>query len=669
MKVTAPRKFKKAYSMGGQQDPSDPNQLNAITSSGLAATSLVGSVADAFDHGNAHGRQSGLTTGLKQGASMAATGAKIGGMFGPEGALIGAGVGFVGGVASGLIGAAGAARKERAEDRYNGATAWQNSVSQGNARIASDPSLVYGNKDAQNFAFGGIMDGGKKPVKDTTASMSYGVLPPNNNPYWNSHPIQTEHSDGSIRLWGENIKDTKLSLPILPTHPSILPSDKAIGSSNLFYPSNSQMTGITPATIHSTSGYYEDGGDLTTKVPAKQFFANYMSSPLYKARLKNAGPMDAAPDVQALLNTNILNKNGYGSENYGDAVSTLIASSKDPNKGFGRLMIPGLKPNVGNINIDRQEISKVKKEFGHTDTLDDILAHELSHQSREITGREQLLIAGMNRSKPNQQNLSNFINSKSKDNFGDSLKSTQHDDNPYENKADLDALRYMMSKKGIYDTSKRDMTIDDFNKASQDPEIKSSLMFNRMIQRFKPTDIVTMNNTIASNNSNKATEQSFQAKNGGSIISRYNPHTNNGAFTDYTGSQIYKIGGKIKAFGGAIDPNTPEQTTSQVPGGSLTPMASNSVAVNGNSHAEGGVQLPSAEVEGGESIADGFVFSKTLGFADMHKPIAKAIGKIEDKPINPVRRRTLEILKGREQGLAISQELYKKNLGIPSDIE
>ena len=68
-------------------------------------------------------------------------------------------------------------------------------------------------------------------------------------------------------------------------------------------------------------------------------------------------------------------------------------------------------------------------------------------------------------------------------------------------------------------------------------------------------------------------------------------------------------------------------------GGKLNRLNSNTVEVEGNTHEEGGVKLPSvgAEVEDKETIADNYVFSDELGFADKHKKIAKQIGKIEKK--------------------------------------
>lgn len=105
--------------------------------------------------------------------------------------------------------------------------------------------------------------------------------------------------------------------------------------------------------------------------------------------------------------------------------------------------------------------------------------------------------------------------------------------------------------------------------------------------------------------------------------------------------------------------------TQQAEGGSLTPMNSDAVEVNGPSHEEGGVQLPNsdAEVEGGETMAGNFVFSERLGFAQEHKRIARAIGKIEDKgAMTPERVNSVKRLREREQSLALSQEYLKQTM-------
>lgn len=107
-------------------------------------------------------------------------------------------------------------------------------------------------------------------------------------------------------------------------------------------------------------------------------------------------------------------------------------------------------------------------------------------------------------------------------------------------------------------------------------------------------------------------------------------------------------------------------------GGSLSPMNSDgAMEVQGDSHEEGGVQLPEqeAEVEGGETIHDGFVFSKRLGFAQEDKKLEKAIGTIESKgPQTVDRRNSIQRMQERREQLKQSQEMYKhvmEHFGLP----
>ena len=94
-------------------------------------------------------------------------------------------------------------------------------------------------------------------------------------------------------------------------------------------------------------------------------------------------------------------------------------------------------------------------------------------------------------------------------------------------------------------------------------------------------------------------------------------------------------------------------------GGKLKQLNSDTVEVEGRTHAEGGVKIPGAEVEDDETIAGDFVFSDVLGFADRHKTIAKQIGAVEKKPLNKERRTTLEILRKKENALMKEQEAVK----------
>lgn len=101
-------------------------------------------------------------------------------------------------------------------------------------------------------------------------------------------------------------------------------------------------------------------------------------------------------------------------------------------------------------------------------------------------------------------------------------------------------------------------------------------------------------------------------------------------------------------------------------GGTAQPLSSNNTIINGPSHADGGVDFPEmgAQLEGGETTAGNFVFSEKLGFAKLHKPIAKAIGTIEKKPMTKDRLNALELLRKRERNLAAAQEHLKEVNGI-----
>lgn len=119
--------------------------------------------------------------------------------------------------------------------------------------------------------------------------------------------------------------------------------------------------------------------------------------------------------------------------------------------------------------------------------------------------------------------------------------------------------------------------------------------------------------------------------------------------------------------------------------GGVANMSSTTAEFNGPSHTNGGIKEPvvngrklfGTEVEGKETISkspDGkdFIFSDRLGFAKQHKPLAKAMGKIEKKlklnPNDTLAKNTLSILKDREEELKIRQEQTKLNLGIANDL-
>lgn len=255
-------------------------------------------------------------------------------------------------------------------------------------------------------------------------------------------------------------------------------------------------------------GQFADGGDIdpdkpVTKVPAKKFYAKYMSSPIYQERLNKAYIADK-PNIQNVLSAHISEVPGAGSFGQ-DELSSYFLNESDA--GF-----PIIK-GKSNINIDRSQAKYLSKQYpGTVTTPEQILSHELSHISRPLRPQEQLMIGSMNKSHSGKSLYKDYLKSDKKLNYIDFISKDprdNHDNTPDENKADLDAIRYMMFKKGIYDTSKRDMTLDDFNKASKDKEINKSSVFQRLNSKFKPEDLIWMNNNIASSSENDNTNQKF----------------------------------------------------------------------------------------------------------------------------------------------------------------
>lgn len=100
-------------------------------------------------------------------------------------------------------------------------------------------------------------------------------------------------------------------------------------------------------------------------------------------------------------------------------------------------------------------------------------------------------------------------------------------------------------------------------------------------------------------------------------------------------------------------------------GGSLEKLSSDTVQVDGRTHEEGGVRLPgNNEVEDKETIQGDYVFSERLGFASKHARLAKAIGKIEKKPVTPERLNSLMRLRRQEDNLKQAQEYLRNSLNL-----
>jgi hypothetical protein len=132
---------------------------------------------------------------------------------------------------------------------------------------------------------------------------------------------------------------------------------------------------------------------------------------------------------------------------------------------------------------------------------------------------------------------------------------------------------------------------------------------------------------------------------------------NPNALTGFKGVSYYAAGGPLAA--GYLNKSQ---------GGTAKPLSSTATEIQGPSHTDGGVKFPDAgaELEGGETTDGSYVFSKQLGFAQVHKPIARAIGKIEGKVMSPERINSLKLLREKENQLKTSQEFVRKLYKLPN---
>ena len=260
---------------------------------------------------------------------------------------------------------------------------------------------------------------------------------------------------------------------------------------------------------------FPDGGEKKKPAPykVKNFMASYMESPEYRKRLANfddINPMDQAkPNLVRSVPIHHIESEGYiGSQ-----------TSFPTNKGIHSIM------------IDKSELNpkmfKSNPSFAYRDgafNYEEVLAHEISHASRQPSNKESLMISDLLDNPYEDQARKDYDNLKGKDkkkfhafakkeNYSpynawiqtENLERkypnkgvNSHDLQPDENKADLDALRYQMYKYGIYDTRKGPIDRKTLEKAMEHPEIKKSISTKRLQLNFGSKDIVKMNNEIAS---------------------------------------------------------------------------------------------------------------------------------------------------------------------------
>lgn len=229
---------------------------------------------------------------------------------------------------------------------------------------------------------------------------------------------------------------------------------------------NVRRQGYTFANGGYVNGF-QNGGEIDLNNDNSQFkkeikfYNDYLQSPMYKQRLEGMGWKNPEQVIKDRLNN--LNTMNIYRGNFGDVGSQYL-------------------PETNKAYVNNDDIEKYKS------TIATIAAHEISHG---IGSRFQ-------NNEANDPNLRLNNNERraleSRNNFQGDW--TEHDAMHHELKADIDSMRYLLNRDGIYDTKTQEFKKSHLNSAKQkyskDPFIK------RIFDRVKDEDLIWIMNNIAS---------------------------------------------------------------------------------------------------------------------------------------------------------------------------
>lgn len=83
------------------------------------------------------------------------------------------------------------------------------------------------------------------------------------------------------------------------------------------------------------------------------------------------------------------------------------------------------------------------------------------------------------------------------------LKEELHEYAPAENKSDIDAFRFLLKQRNIYDAGTQNITPEILEKAKKDPVLRRSFIFKRLKESFNDDSLMDIMNKVAKNKSKK----------------------------------------------------------------------------------------------------------------------------------------------------------------------
>lgn len=244
----------------------------------------------------------------------------------------------------------------------------------------------------------------------------------------------------------------------------------------------------------------------------RDWHLNYINSPKYKERLMKMGYSN--PDKIIKDRTNRLkNTNIVSSDEVND-----IGSYYDQMNGANTIYMEN--PQIRELNTFREDV--MAHELGHVNNSSTNIRKDkkgnlfVSPSNTSLNENEEEYIANRNIN-VGKKILDIFKGSPAKKNntYSNVLGGIDHDYSPAENKSDIDALRYMLEKEGLYKAGTQDFTPELLEKAKSNKAIQRSFNAGRVFKKFNDQGIIDIMNNIAMNN----TKNTPTARYGGTITS------------------------------------------------------------------------------------------------------------------------------------------------------
>jgi hypothetical protein len=212
----------------------------------------------------------------------------------------------------------------------------------------------------------------------------------------------------------------------------------------------------------------------------RDYNVDYINSPKYAERLSNfyKYPSYIQNQRQGIVKNVAVRENRSGDPGYDSGANEVVAG---------------------------EEIAKLMGS-----NRDEAVSHELSHatnnndtnKAAQLNPKEQEFIFSRLKSlTPDLKDMYRQSAKESGKSLSDRLhKGQTHDISPSESKSDIDAFRYLLQKRGIYNAGKSDISKDVLEKAEKDPTIKKSFILKRLKENFDDKAIIEIMNKIAKNN-------------------------------------------------------------------------------------------------------------------------------------------------------------------------